>query len=231
MDTVSRIARMAGFLYLLMLPFAIFSLYVRFTVFAPDDALTTLSNISESYWMIRAGILTWFIQQTISIFLVLSLYKLLVEVEKGAAKLMVVLLLVGVPIAFVNEFNQLAALLAVENADLGFDPAMLSGLVMLFLNLHEYGTVVVHVFWGLWLFPFGYLIVKANNIPSILGILLIIAGIGYLVDFTTALFFPAISFTVTQITFVGEIIFPLWLLIKGVKQQPLNKATTVATSP
>jgi hypothetical protein len=221
MDAVNRNARMAGFLYLLMLPFAIFSLYVRFNVFVPDDAVTTLSNISANSGMIRAGMLSWFIQQTVSILLVLSLYKLLVGVRKDASMLMVVLLLVGVPIAFVNEFNQFAALLLVENVEkLTLDSALLPGLVMLFLNLHEYGTVVGHIFWGLWLFPLGYLILKAANIPGIFGVLLIIAGVGYLIDFTTSLFFPDVSFTVTQITFVGELIFPLWLLIKGLKQQP-----------
>jgi hypothetical protein len=210
-------ARIAGSLYLLMVPFASFSLYVWFSTFTHDDPIATLNNLSTNAWMIRAGILTWFIQQTIYIFLVLSLYKLFAEVKQAVAVLMVILVLVGVPIAFINELNQVAALLLAIHFSTSLDPVLLQSLTMLFLTLHEYGTVIVHVFWGLWLFPLGYLIIKSKQIPALLGVLLIIAGIGYLVDFLTFLFVPDRTITATKFTVIGELIFPLWLLIKGVK--------------
>lgn len=214
---MNKNARIAGSLYLLMTPFASFSLYVWFSTFIHDDPITTINNLSTNAWMIRAGILTWFIQQTIYILLVLALYKLFVEVKQTVAVLMVILVLVGVPIAFINELNQIAALLLATHFSTSLDPVLLQSLTMLFLTLHEYGTVIVHVFWGLWLFPLGYLIIKSKKIPALLGILLIIAGIGYLIDFLTFLFIPNRTLTATQFTFIGELIFPLWLLIKGVK--------------
>lgn len=234
MNAINKDARLAGLLYLLMLPFAIFSLYIRFSTFIHDDPAATIANLSNNTVMINLGIVSWFIQQTISIFLVMALYKLLVDVKKGAALLMVVLVIAGVPIAFINELNQFAALLLVNNAvgEFSAEPALLPNLVMLFMNLHEYGTVVVHVFWGLWLFPLGYLIIKSPYIPNLMGLLLIIAGIGYLVDFATFLFIPGRAFTFTQITFIGELIFPIWLLIKGRKaiRFPSDSGVTTASA-
>lgn len=219
MNTFNKDARLAGFLYLLMLPFAIFSLYIRFNTFIHNDPVATMANLTNNGLVINLGIVSWFIQQTIYIFLVVTLYKLLVGVKKSAALMMLVLVIAGVPIAFINELNQFAALLLVNNGvgEFSTESTLLPNLVMLFLNLHEYGTVVVHVFWGLWLFPLGYLIIKSLYIPNLLGLLLIIAGVGYLVDFATFLFIPGRAFTFTQITFIGELIFPLWLIIKGRK--------------
>lgn len=209
MINANKNARIAGVLYLLMLPFASFSLYVWFTTFIHNDPIATINNLMTDTGLIRTGILSWFIQQTISIFLVLFLYKLLVQVRKDIAILMVILVLVGIPIAFVNELNHFAALLLVTHFSNLFDPQTLQNMAVLFLSLHECGMVIVHVFWGLWLFPLGYLIIKSKQIPPLLGYLLIIAGIGYLIDFLTFLFIPGRAITATQITFIGELLFPL----------------------
>jgi hypothetical protein len=48
---------------------------------------------------------------------------------------------------------------------------------MLFLNLHIWGVLVEEVFWGLWLFPFGYFVIRSRFVPRALGVLLIIGGV------------------------------------------------------
>jgi hypothetical protein len=87
---------------------------------------------------------------------------------------------------------------------------------MLFLDLHEYGILIATIFWGLWLLPLGYLVFKSGYIPRILGVLLIIGGFGYLIDFVVFFIFPNFEVSIGQFTFLGEILLPLWLLIKGV---------------
>ena len=67
--------------------------------------------------LFRSGIVSWLICQTIFIFLVLVLYKLLTPVNKNHALIMVVLALVAVPIAFINELNQFSALVLLSGAD------------------------------------------------------------------------------------------------------------------
>jgi hypothetical protein len=164
------------------------------------------------------------IAQTIGLLLVLALYKLLKPVNKNHALLMVIFALVGIPIVMLNLLNQFAALLLLSGADYltVFAADQLQALVMLFLNLDEHGFFIAHIFWGLWLFPMGYLVFKSGYIPRILGVLLIIAGFGYLIDFATFFFIPDFD-AIKMFTFWGEVLFPLWLLIKGVNVEQWEK--------
>ena len=216
--SVNRTARVAGFLYLLVFPLAIFSLNVRDTLIVPEDAAATASNIMASEGLFRGGIAAWLASQTIFIFLLLALYKLLKPVNRNVALHMVVLLLVGVPIALINELNQFAALLLLSGADYltAVEAGQLHAQVMFHLNLHQYGINIAQIFWGLWLLPFGYLVLRSGFLPRILGVLLMIGCFGHLMDVVTAVGFPNFDVTVTQFTSIGEFLLPLWLVVKGV---------------
>jgi len=137
---------------------------------------------------------------------------------------MVIFILLGVPIAMLNELNHFVVLL-LSGADYltVFTADQLQALVPLLLDLHEHGTMIAHIFWGLWLLPMGYLIFKSGYIPRILGVLLIIGGFGYLIDFVTFLLFPDFDVTIAEFTFIGELLLPLWLLIKGVDVEQWEK--------
>jgi hypothetical protein len=77
------------------------------------------------------------------------------------------------------------------------------------------GILVAQVFWGLWLLPLSFLVFRSGFLPKLLGIPVLIAGAGYLIDSGTQLLFPGLA-TISQITFFAELMLPLWLLIKGV---------------
>src|SRR3990172_11464461 len=110
--SINRTARLAGGLYMAMAPFAFFGiLYVPSVLLVPGDAATTSRNIMASEWLFRSGTVSHLIGQIIFIFLALALYRLLKLVNKDHAVLMVVLALLGVPIALLNEVNHLAVLL------------------------------------------------------------------------------------------------------------------------
>ena len=216
--SVNRTARLAGFLYLLVFPFAFFSLSVRDKLIVHGDAGATAGNIMASEMLFRGGIVAWIVSQTIFVFLLLALFKLLKPVNVNAAVHMVVLLLIGVPIALVNELNQFAALLLLSGADsLGAIPTdQLHAQVMFHLDLHRYGIYIAQIFWGLWLAPFGYLVFKSGFLPKVLGVLLMIGCLGHLADVVAALVFSNHRVTVSQFTSIGEFLLPLWLVVKGV---------------
>ena len=104
-----------------------------------------------------------------------------------------------------------------------FDKRQLDALAMLFLGLHANGVVISAVFWGLWLFPFGILVYRSGFFPRILGVLLIVAGVAYLVGSGTAILLPDYRSTISRFTLlpeaVGELSMILWLLIKGARVQ------------
>jgi hypothetical protein len=219
-------ARLAGILYLLLIPFSAFGLlYVPSKLIVPGDAATTASNIVAAEALFRSAIVSHLIGQTIFILLPLVLYKLLKPVNKNHAVLMVVLVLVSVPITFINELNHFAALILLSGADYlsVFSVDQLHAQMMLFLELHEHGITIALIFWGLWLFPLGYLVFKSGFLPKILGVLLMIGCIGYLIDALTTMLFSDFDMTVSQFTFVGELLFPLWLVFKGVNVERWEK--------
>jgi hypothetical protein len=172
------------------------------------------------------------ISQIILIFLVLALYRLLKPVNKDHAVLMVVLALLGIPIAFLNEVNHLAALRLLSSTDDGaFTSTQLHAQAMLFLDMREYGLVIAHIFWGLWLLPLGFLVFKSGFLPGLLGVLLMIGGVAHLMDAGTQLLFPGVP-TLTRFSFafailaaIGELLFALWLLIKGVNVKRWQQVT------
>ena len=218
----NKTARIAGFLYLILLPFGVFSLlYVPSTLIVPGDAATTASNIMASESLFRLGIVFALILQIVNILVVLLLYKLLKPVNKNLAVLMVVFFLVSVPITMLNELNQFAALLLSSGADYltVFTADQLQALVPLFLDFHEHGLFIAQIFWGLWLFPMGYLVYKSGYIPRVFGVLLIIAGFGYLIYSFGKILFPnydaTIIATIMALTYYGELFLAVWLLIKG----------------
>jgi len=219
-------ARVAGFLYLIMFPLGIFGMfYVPSILIVPGDAATTANNIMASESLFRLSIVSALMVQIVNIFLVLVLYKLLKPVNKNHALLMVIFILVGAPIAMLNELNRFVALLLLSGADYltVFTADQLQALVPLFLDLHEHGiNNIAGIFWGLWLFPMGYLVFKSGFLPRILGILLMIGCFGYLIDSFAIFLFPSFK-EIALFTFWGEVLFPLWLLIKGVNVEQWEK--------
>jgi hypothetical protein len=87
-------------------------------------------------------------------------------------------------------------------------------------QLDNNGNNVAGAFWGLWLFPFGILVIKSGFFPRILGISLMVAGFAYLTTSVTSIVFPAYEHLVSQVAMpfnLGEFAMIFWLLIKGAK--------------
>ena len=122
-----------------------------------------------------------------------------------------------IPIAMLNEITHLGVLQLLSGADhlAAVDLDQLHAQMMVLLNMHEDGILIAQIFWGLWLFPFGYLVFKSGFLPKILGILLIIGCFGYLIDTFGLFLFPGFT-PIAAFTSIGELLLPLWLLIKGI---------------
>jgi len=162
--------------------------------------------------------------------LVLALYRLFKGLNEYHASLVVILgALVSVPIVFVNVLNEVAALIVLRGADFlsAYGKSQLDGLAYLFLRLHGQGLVVASVFWGLWLLPFGILVIRSGFIPRVLGYMLFLAGAGYLAGAFATLITPQYAPQVGQVTgilmfFELPIIF--YLVIWGAREGPVAAA-------
>lgn len=226
-QNIKKTARLAGLLYLIMVPFAIFGiLYVPSVIMVPGDSMATIQNIMQSASLIRLSIVSSLIVQLDMIFLVVVLYQLLKTVNINIAKIMVIFVVVSVPIAMLNELNHFAVILLTSGSNglKVLESIQLQDQVMFFLDLHLYGVFIAQIFWGLWLLPLGYLVFKSGYLPKFLGVLLMIGCFGYLVDVGIFMLLPHVELEVSEFTAIGEILFPLWLLIKGVNVENWKKS-------
>jgi Domain of unknown function (DUF4386) len=227
--STSRNARIAGFLYLLLViagPLRL--MYIPSTLFVHGNASATANNIAAHEALFRLGIVSDLFCGTIVIFLVLAFYRLFKGVDQNLAVLVVIL--GGVLPAAIDFFivlNDSAALILVRGADFlsVFDKPQRDALAMLFLRMHDQEILAAEIFWGLWLFPLAILVYRSRFLPRFLGVWLIINGFAYLAISFTGLLLPHYENAVVNITFptlTGEVAFMLWLLIKGAKEQTVN---------
>ncbi len=211
------------FLYPLWIIIGFFSLqYVPSTLIVSGDAAATADKILANELLFRLGIAGSLIEPIIFVLAALALYTLLKPVNKNHAALMVVFVLLSAPITMLSGLFRVAALLVLNGADYlkVFSVEQLQALSMLFLNLNAQGILIATIFWGLWLFPLGYLVYKSGYFPKVLGILLVIAGFGFLLSPFTHLLMPDYVATLAPILdtlTIGEVLFIVWLVFMGAK--------------
>ena len=212
MNSNKKIARIAGVLYL------IYIILFASSTFIPQNIIT-----QEGLFRIRNAM-----ELISSVFFLLSawaLYVLLKPIHKNLALLFVLLNMVGVAVECICILIHYAALLPIHMDEYlkVLSHEQLQALSMLMLNID--GNVVMVLFYGLWLFPLGYLVFKSGFLPKILGILLIADGVSLLICFFQLWFFPGyekMTYPLYPIMFVAEFGLSLWLIIKGVKDQPVQ---------
>jgi hypothetical protein len=207
--------------------------YVPGKLYVRENATATADHIRDSELLLRIGISSELLHEALWVFVLLALYRLFKPVNENHARQMLILgALVSVPIVFVNVLNEIAAMWLVSGADFlaVFNKKQLDALAFLFYRLHGQGLNVASVFWGLWLFPFGTLVIRSGFIPRLLGLLLILAGVGYVTSSFTTLLFPQFKGTVDSIAGIlefGEVPIIFWLLIWGAKSPTLKGEVSV----
>ena len=200
-------------------------LFIRPGMLVPGDAAATVKNIAASETLFRLSLVSDLIRQVLLIALPLVLYQLLKPVNKTFAALMVIFALVGVSISMLNELNHFAVLLLSSGAGYltAFKADQLNALVMFFLELRKYGTYIPQIL-SFWVLLLGYLVFKSGFLPRILGILLMFGGLCYTAAAVLFFLFPNFDTVILGLfAFIGEALFYLWLLIKGVNVEQWKK--------
>ena len=224
MQSPDRAARIAGAVYLVSILIGPLSLiYVPSVLFVSGNAPATASNIRAHEMLLRFGIAGDLLNGVLFLFVVLALYQLFEGVDRKLSIVMVILGgLMVTPIFFLNSLNWFAALTLAHGGTYldAFDPAQQAALAMLFVRLHGAGNMVNELFWGLWLFPFGLLVIRSGFLPRILGYWLLLGGAAYVIVCFTGILAPEYQdrvFAYSQPGMFGEIAVVLWLLIRGAR--------------
>jgi hypothetical protein len=230
MSSINKTARFAGLLYLIIFVAAPFSFFfVRSSIIVPGDATATANNIIASESLFRFGIVSDSVVFLSEIVLVVLLYVLLKPVSKTLSLVAVFSRLAMAVMQGANLFNNVTALLLLNGADYltAFEPAQLHALVLLLLNAYEYVALVWGTFFGLHLLVLGYLLFKSGYFPRILGVLLVCASFGYLIDsyghFLSPQYAEIFASVVIVLALPGELLLTFWLLLKGVNVKQWEK--------
>jgi hypothetical protein len=230
-----RLARIAGVLYLLVGIFGGFAQgFVYPKMYVAGDAAATAGNLIANAGLVRLGVVADFFDNTIWVFLALILYRLLKQVNKGAARAMVVLVAIGASITLLNAVFEFESLrIATGAVNLGdFGVAGSNAMALLLTDAHHYGLLIASIFFGLWLVPLGYLTYKSGWFPKALGVGLIVGGACYLVDMLAAFLLPdiakVISGYVTIPSAIAEVSMVVYLVVIGVKIPKAGKRIPAA---
>ncbi|PWL39643.1 DUF4386 domain-containing protein [Flagellimonas aquimarina] len=220
-----KTAHLAGLLYFLVVITGIFSLlYVPSQLIVWSNPAETVENIKSSESLFRLEILSGLLCYIFFLLLPWVLYKLFKEINKSYAVLMVVLAVISVPISFISLTHKLDILSLLSDAEYLtlYSPEQIQAQVMLALESYHHGNLVAQAFWGLWLFPFGYLVFRSGFLPKFLGVFLMVGSCGYFLDFAGRIAYSNyselwLSDYITIPASIGEIGTCLWLLIMGIK--------------
>ncbi len=219
-----KLARIAGFCYLVVIATGLFSeVFVRQALKVTNDALATAHNIQTHEFLYRWGFVADLINFAVGLPCVLIIYFLFKRVNKLLLQIAVTFVIIQTAIIAVNLLNQISPLLILSNETYlnTFQPNQLATLSLLSLNMQVQGYAIGLVFFGFYCLLVGYVIFKSQMVPKFLGILYIISGLGYLINSFTMFLSkdflnPVFTYVAIPI-FIGELSFCLWLLIKGVK--------------
>ncbi len=226
MSSTNKLARTAGFLYLVTIITGGFAeAFVREGLTVPGDAIATAHNILASEQMYRFGFVADLVCLISGTFLSLIFYILFKPVNKYLSLLALVFSITAGAVMAVNLLNQLAPLLLLHNSSYlkSFTIEQLESVSLFFLNLQSQGYNVSLLLFAFYFPIIGYLVYKSKFLPKTLGIIYALAGVGYLINSLAWFLFPHLaSYLFPYVllpAFIGETSMSFWLIFKGVKVQ------------
>jgi len=213
-------ARITGAVYLLYFLTAFLGAYLMSGLVVASDAAATANNLLTHESSFRWGLGVGLIGTASYIILTALFYHMFKPVNRDLSLIAAFFSLVGCAIqAFSSVFQVAPFVVLGNNHDLsGFKVEQLQSLTLMFLQLHSQAAIISLVFFGLYCLVIGYLIFKSAFLPRILGVLMALAGLGWL----TFLFPPLGNSLIPYNEVLGglaEIALMLWLLIAGVNDQ------------
>jgi hypothetical protein len=216
-----RYARIAGLLYLIVIAGGVFAeLVVRQRLVVPNDAAATAHNILAHEQLFRWGFAAELIPGLCNMGLAVIFWELFKVVNRRAALLVVFCTLAGTAIesaALLHHFEPL--ILLQRGLALGVDPHLLQAQAYMALRMQSIGFAVALTYFGIYCLAIGYLIFRSGFLPRVIGVLLAFEGLCYLANSFVDFLAPGFAgpvFAVLMVSGLAEVVFCLWLLVKGV---------------
>ena len=223
--SVGRASVIAGLALLMMTALAVFANFVVLdALVTPGDAAGTATAILNAENTFRLGVASLFAVAVLDLIVAWALYTVFKPVHAGIALLSgwFRAVFAGIFIVAISQLTSVPQLLRAPSTS-GFTIEQQQAQALLsiesFYNVWDGALILV----GLHLVLVGYLLYKSDAVqsytsgyvPKVLGILLVVAGGGYVADSFGRVLFAGYTLEVALFTFVGEVLLILWLFAYG----------------
>lgn len=222
-------ARIAGVLYLLTMLTGIFAQgFVSGRLVVDGDAAATATNILTHRGLFQLGFAVYLIEMACQIAMTALFYDLLKPAGRIVSLLAAFLGFAGCVIKTFSRVFFIASLLVLGGAHYlsVFSVDQLQALALLFLKVNDRGAAIALVFFGFYATLTGYLILRSTFLPQILGVVSVIAGLGWL-----SFLYPPLGFRlfpyVAAFGLLGAAALVFWLLVFGVNEQRWKEQASV----
>lgn len=206
----------AGIGLLVMAAIAVFTNFIVVEgLVTPGDAAATAADVMASETMFRLGIVGWVAIAALDIVVSWALFRFFAPADEGVSRLAAWLRLAYSAVLLIATTHLSAAVRLLDSGQqlAGFTTEQLQGQALLrtaaFTDVWDAGLVL----FGLHLIALGWLAYRSGYAPKLLGLLLGIAGAGYVFDSVSAVLGQPTN--LSAITFVGEFLLAIWLLTRG----------------
>ncbi|MCB2221645.1 MAG: DUF4386 domain-containing protein [Bacteroidetes bacterium] len=232
MTASKKLLKIAGISYLIIFFTAIFANFVAIeNIVVSGDAKATFANLINNELVFRLAILSFIITIIFDVVIAWALWVLLKPVNKNFSLFAAWFRLVHAIVFAVGLFH-LVSIIRISFGDANFynlSGEQMASQVLLFFTQFNDTWLIGLIFFGVHLIALGYLLLRSKLAPKFIGILLYIAGIGYMIDSAAGLLYPnyadmeMVSMIIIIIPgVVGELSFTVWLLIKSFNSKPLQ---------
>ncbi len=213
-------AVIAGFTTLIMVfcaPFAELYAYPKLVI--TGNGVATAHNIIAHQTLFALLIMSYLLTFLGDVIVAWALYILMKPVNAYLSLLAALLRLVFAIIALTSLLNLITVfrIVTLPNFLSLFKAGEVQTQIILLTSAFRYGFHFGLIFFGIYLVLLSYLVWKSSYIPSIFGLLLLISGVGYFATSIQPYLFAGANLSLAVYTFYGELLFTLWLIIKGLK--------------
>jgi hypothetical protein len=224
--TLRQAALIAGFAYLLNpTPYAEFSLFPRLVT--PGNIDQTVQTIGAHSELFGALIVCYLVNYIGDVVIAWALYALFAPVNRALSLLAAWFQLIYTAIAFVGVLKLVSVYHIITKPELAklFGPGPLRAQVDLLIHGFRNDWSIGLVFFAIHLILVGYLILRSNYVPKIIGVILVVDGLGWVIDGLQPYLYPNANLGLLELTSLGELVFMLWLLIMGwrIKELPRDQ--------
>jgi len=216
-----RLARMTGLFFLLTILAGIFAQgFVSERLIVFSDAAATATNILGHKGLFQFGFTVYLIEMACQIVTAALFYQLLQPVNRTVALLFLVLELTGCIVKTFARVFFISSLFTLGGSQAlnAFTPQQLQTISLILLRVNDYGAATALAFFGFSTILNGWLIFRSTFLPSWLGALVMISGLGWLTFLYPPLGYHAFMIA-ALVGLVSAITVIMWLFIFGVDEE------------